>query len=165
MTRRQANTLMALGVATVLTQILCTAILLRGYERATRQAEAAEEASVAAGVQAEAVSPALATAPAEGRRAAASGDITALAGGLWMYYSDIGHYPSTNQGLAALIRNVGNEPDWKGPYLHNASDIPTDPWGQAYRYTVPGPGGPGFVIATHADGKPISSQSTAGANR
>src|SRR5437764_11348752 len=52
----------------------------------------------------------------EGRIAAAKSDITNYSGALQMYYADTGHYPSSEQGLPALIQNVGNEPKWKGPY-------------------------------------------------
>src|SRR5438552_15543069 len=55
----------------------------------------------------------------EGRKSAAGADITNFSSALQMYYADTGHYPSTEQGLNALLQNQGNEPKWKGPYLHN----------------------------------------------
>jgi general secretion pathway protein G len=49
------------------------------------------------------------------------------------YRSDTGHFPSESQGLAALRTNPG-EPEWDGPYM--LKDIPSDPWGVPYRYTL-----------------------------
>jgi general secretion pathway protein G len=95
----------------------------------------------------------------EGRIAAAKSDITNFSSALQMYYADTGHYPSTEQGLAALIQNVGNEPKWKGSYLHNESQIRPDPWGHPYKYVEPGPDGEDFLISSDGDGsQPITTQ-------
>ena len=93
----------------------------------------------------------------EGRKAAATSDITNFSSTLQLYYADTGHYPSTEQGLAALIQNVGNEPKWKGPYLHNQAQVPLDPWSHAYKYVEPGPNGEDFIISSDGDGEPITS--------
>ena len=93
----------------------------------------------------------------EGRRSAAASDITNYSGALQMYYTDSGHYPTTEQGLAALLHNPGNEPKWKGPYLLNESQIRPDPWGHPYKYTEPGPNGEDFFIASDGDGEAITS--------
>jgi general secretion pathway protein G len=50
------------------------------------------------------------------------------------YRLDTMHYPTTEQGLAALWAQPANEPLWRGPYLKKA--IPLDPWGNAYAYTT-----------------------------
>src|SRR5689334_605768 len=42
------------------------------------------------------------------------------------YRLDTGHYPTTEQGLAALVTRPNNEPKWNGPYLRKA--VPNDPW-------------------------------------
>jgi general secretion pathway protein G len=58
---------------------------------------------------------------------------------LEVYNLDIGRYPSTNQGLAALRvapSDLPNPDKWEGPYLNK--DIPLDPWGHPYQYISPG---------------------------
>jgi general secretion pathway protein G len=54
-----------------------------------------------------------------------------------LYRLDVGGYPTTQQGLGALVRNPGNVPGWKGPYIDSAG-LPVDPWGNAYLYRAPG---------------------------
>jgi general secretion pathway protein G len=49
---------------------------------------------------------------------------------------DVGRYPTTEEGLQALISNPGNLESWKGPYLTKA--LPMDPWGKPYIYRYPG---------------------------
>lgn len=56
--------------------------------------------------------------------------------GLTPYKLDVGNYPTTEEGLQALMRApAGKEANWKGPYLE---EIPTDPWKQPYQYRYPG---------------------------
>ncbi len=56
--------------------------------------------------------------------------------GLTPYRLDIGNYPSTEEGLQALVSPPsGKENRWKGPYLE---EIPLDPWGNPYQYRFPG---------------------------
>ena len=57
---------------------------------------------------------------------------------------DTGHYPSTEQGLNALVIKPADEPKWNGPYLQKA--VPPDPWGQAYTYRMPGQNGTDFDL-------------------
>lgn len=52
------------------------------------------------------------------------------------YRLDTGHYPSTEQTLRALVERPADEAKWSGPYLAKA--LPTDPWGHAYVYRMPG---------------------------
>ncbi len=55
------------------------------------------------------------------------------------YRIDMGSYPTTAQGLEALITAPSGGSRWKGPYLENASGkIPVDPWQQPYEYRYPG---------------------------
>lgn len=56
------------------------------------------------------------------------------------YRIDLGDYPSTSEGLAALITAPGNATDrWRGPYLDvTGGKLPVDPWGQPYEYRYPG---------------------------
>lgn len=62
--------------------------------------------------------------------------VDALEKALDQYRIDVGHYPSTEQGLAALMERPGNESRWQGPYLRRG--LPKDPWGNAYQYRFPG---------------------------
>lgn len=56
---------------------------------------------------------------------------------LKQYYFHVGNYPSTNEGLAALITAPAGTAarKWKGPYF---DELPTDPWGEPYQYRFPG---------------------------
>lgn len=68
------------------------------------------------------------------------------------YRLDTGHYPSQEQGLAALIKRPANEPRWDGPYLKK--DLPLDPWGRAFVYKVPGEKGDYDLVSYGKDGVP-----------
>lgn len=61
----------------------------------------------------------------------AKAQIDAFEKALDTYRLDVGRYPSTEQGLAALETRPNNEPRWQGPYLKKA--IPLDPWGKPYQ--------------------------------
>jgi general secretion pathway protein G len=57
---------------------------------------------------------------------------------LFSYKSHIGNYPTTEQGLQALLVAPANKADlWRGPYLESAKNI-LDPWGEPYQYAYPG---------------------------
>ena len=66
-------------------------------------------------------------------------DVQALTTALKMYKLDNFNYPSTEQGLEALVKKPGGEPqakNWKeGGYIER---LPADPWGNAYQYLSPG---------------------------
>lgn len=55
---------------------------------------------------------------------------------LEMYKLDVGRFPSTGEGLAALVAKPAGSVGWNGPYLK--SDVPVDPWKRAYLYKYPG---------------------------
>ncbi len=55
---------------------------------------------------------------------------------LEMYSLDVGNYPSTMDGLEALIKKPSGADGWNGPYLKG--DIPNDPWKKEYFYKFPG---------------------------
>lgn len=68
-----------------------------------------------------------------------------------LYYLDLGGYPSSEQGLQALVQPTG--PGWRGPYVRDARGL-VDPWGHPYLYRSPGPGGaPYEVFSLGSDGK------------
>ncbi len=71
----------------------------------------------------------------KGRQAAARTQIEMLGQALDSYRLDIGKYPSTSEGLNALVTNPGAQ-GWDGPYLKKG--VPNDPWGKPYQYQSPG---------------------------
>ena len=70
------------------------------------------------------------------RAAAAKADIRAnIATGLKLYELDNGTFPSTGEGLKALLVASSSAVNWNGPYLEKE---PIDPWGREYKYKSPG---------------------------
>ncbi len=65
---------------------------------------------------------------------------------------DVGSYPSTEQGLKALITKPNNLTKWDGPYLDKA--LPPDPWGHPYAYKAPGEHGEFDLASMGRDGRP-----------
>jgi len=68
------------------------------------------------------------------------------------YRLDLGHYPTTEQGLGALVQPPPSEPKWQGPYLAKA--VPSDPWGRPYAYRAPGEKGEYDLFSLGKDGQP-----------
>lgn len=83
---------------------------------------------------------------------AARAQMDALEKALDQYRLDVGHYPTTEQGLAALVVRPANEARWDGPYLKRA--VPNDPWGNQYVMTVPGQHGDVDLLSFGKDGQP-----------
>ncbi len=84
---------------------------------------------------------------------AARMQLDALAKGLDSYRVDTGHYPTTEQGLSALVSRPPDEPKWAGPYLLKA--VPADPWRRPYIYRSPGADGGDFdLLSLGRDGQP-----------
>ncbi|WP_265946203.1 type II secretion system major pseudopilin GspG [Dechloromonas sp. A34] len=83
---------------------------------------------------------------------AARAQIDALEKALDQYRLDVGRYPSSENGLAVLMRRPPSESRWQGPYLRK--DLPTDPWGNAYQYAQPGEHGEFDLLSLGKDGKP-----------
>src|SRR5207302_1410922 len=63
--------------------------------------------------------------------------IESIESGLDLYFLDVGRYPTTSEGLGALLAAPGSSAVWNGPYL-KGSVVPTDPWGTPYIYRSPG---------------------------
>ena len=82
----------------------------------------------------------------------AQAQIVGFGKALDQYRLDCGHYPSTQQGLAALQVKPADEPKWQGPYLEKA--VPQDPWGHPYEYHSPGEHGDYDLLSYGKDGKP-----------
>lgn len=82
----------------------------------------------------------------------AKAQIDALDKALDQYRLDVGAYPSTEQGLAALNARPQNLERWAGPYLKKT--VPNDPWGRPYVYKAPGEHGDYDLQSYGADGQP-----------
>ena len=104
------------------------------------------------GILAAIVVPRILDRPDEAKRVAAKTDIGAIVQALKLYRLDNGFYPSTDQGLAALVQRPAAEPNpanWKaGGYLER---LPKDPWGSDYQYLQPGVRGEIDVFSLGAD--------------
>lgn len=82
------------------------------------------------------VTPRLAGRGEQARTAAARADINAnIATGLKLYELDNGNFPSTDEGLNALLTKPSSAKNWNGPYLEKKA---LDPWGKEYEYKCPG---------------------------
>jgi general secretion pathway protein G len=86
---------------------------------------------------------------------AARAQMDAFEKSLEQYRLDTGHFPTTEQGLAALFARPNNEPKWQGPYLKKAP--PPDPWGSAYLYKAPGDHGEFDLQSLGKDRRPGGS--------
>jgi general secretion pathway protein G len=76
--------------------------------------------------------------------------IADLSAALDLYYLDLGRYPTTAEGLAALVSAPESVRDWDGPYLKKSA-VPSDPWGNAYQYKAPGESSPYDLLSYGAD--------------
>lgn len=83
---------------------------------------------------------------------AAKAELDALGKALDQFRLDTGHYPSMEQGLAALFTPQPNEPKWDGPYLQK--DVPLDPWDRPYIFRIPGEHGEYDLLSYGKDGQP-----------
>ncbi len=88
---------------------------------------------------------------ARGKEQIAKIQIKELEGALQLFSFDNGRYPTTMEGLDALIQNPGNLPSWRGPYLGKA-ELPKDPWGRPYVYRCPGQHGDFDLLSYGPDG-------------
>ena len=70
-----------------------------------------------------------------------------------LFRLDVGRYPSATEGLAALVSRPESAPGWNGPYLRGKT-LPSDPWGNTYRYAVPGTHGDIDILTYGADNAP-----------
>lgn len=88
----------------------------------------------------------------KGKTGAAKAQVELFGQALDQYRLDIGHYPTTDQGLQALVVNPGEE-KWQGPYLKK-NVVPLDPWDKPYVYTSPGTHGDYDLYTYGRDGAP-----------
>ena len=71
---------------------------------------------------------------------------------LELYKLDVGRFPTTQQGLNALVQAPSGATGWAGPYLKGG--VPNDPWGAAYKYTYPAANGDVEILSLGADAAP-----------
>ena len=69
-----------------------------------------------------------------------------------LYKLEIGRYPTTQEGLNALITAPAGVTNWNGPYWKKTT-VPKDPWGNEYKYVSPAPNAPYEISSLGADGK------------
>lgn len=86
------------------------------------------------------------------RQDAARLQIEQLSAALDLYRLDVGRYPTTDQGLRALVEAPAGGGRWSGPYLAKA-EVPADPWGNGYQYRAPGASGGFDLWSFGADGR------------
>lgn len=96
--------------------------------------------------------------PDQARVARAQSDIAALSAALNLYRLDNGAYPTTEQGLQALVQRPTTPPvpsNWaEGGYIDR---VPNDPWGRPYQFLSPGVRGAFDLMSYGADGRPGGS--------
>ncbi|MFT3819945.1 MAG: type II secretion system major pseudopilin GspG [Rubrivivax sp.] len=81
----------------------------------------------------------------------AQAQVAALRSALDSYRLDVGRYPTTEQGLGALLAPPPGVARWSGPYLQKA--LPPDPWGRPYQYKSPGEHGDFDLFSFGRDGQ------------
>jgi general secretion pathway protein G len=83
---------------------------------------------------------------------AAKIEIGQIAQTLDLFKLEVGRYPTTQEGLQALVSAPPGVTNWNGPYWKKTT-IPKDPWGNDYRYAAPGQHGAYDILSLGADGK------------
>ena len=86
----------------------------------------------------------------ESKVKAAKIQIQSFGSALDLFNLDTGRYPSTTEGLTALVQSPGTIPSWNGPYLKGGV-LPNDPWGKSYVYRSPGEHGPYDIVSYGSD--------------
>ncbi len=91
--------------------------------------------------------------PDQARAARAQSDIAAISSAVQLYRLDNFRYPTTEQGLAALVNMPATDPQPKNWATNGYMErLPTDPWGQPYQYLEPGVHGDFDIFSYGADG-------------
>ncbi len=96
----------------------------------------------------------------ESRVKTAKLQIESFGSALDLFYLDAGRYPTTAEGLAALVQRPGNVDMWNGPYLKGGK-VPADPWGNPYRYRAPGERMPYEIVSFGPNGRDDGSANAA----
>lgn len=88
----------------------------------------------------------------ESKVKAAKIQIQSFGSALDLFNLDTGRYPTSGEGLTALVQSPGSIPSWNGPYLKGGV-VPNDPWGKPYVYRSPGEHGPYDIMSYGSDGQ------------
>jgi general secretion pathway protein G len=88
----------------------------------------------------------------ESKVKAAKIQIQSFSSALDLFYLDAGRFPSSGEGLAALVQRTPGVAAWNGPYLKGGT-VPNDPWSHPYVYRSPGEHGPYDIISLGSDGQ------------
>jgi general secretion pathway protein G len=88
----------------------------------------------------------------ESKVKAAKIQMQSFAGALDLFNLDAGRYPSSSEGLAALVHPTPGVAAWNGPYL-KGGNVPNDPWNHPYIYRAPGAHGAYDIMSLGADGQ------------
>jgi general secretion pathway protein G len=88
----------------------------------------------------------------ESKVKAARIQLQSFSSALDLFYLDAGRYPSSAEGLVALVRRTPGVAAWNGPYLKGGT-VPNDPWNNAYMYRSPGERGPYDIVSYGSDGQ------------
>ena len=76
--------------------------------------------------------------------------ISDLEKSLELFKLDVGRYPTTAEGLDALVNKPASANGWNGPYVKGA--VPNDPWGKPYLFASPAANGGVDISSLGADG-------------
>jgi general secretion pathway protein G len=88
----------------------------------------------------------------ESKVKAAKIQLQSFASALDLFYLDAGRFPSTAEGLTALVQRTPGVATWNGPYL-KGGNVPHDPWNNPYLYRSPGERGPYDIVSYGSDGQ------------
>lgn len=88
----------------------------------------------------------------ESKVKAAKIQLQSFAGALDLFYLDAGRFPSTAEGLTALVKQTPGVSAWNGPYLRGGN-VPNDPWNHGYLYRSPGEHAPYDIMSYGSDGQ------------
>ena len=88
----------------------------------------------------------------ESKVKAARIQIQSFSSALDLLFLDTGRYPSSADGLVALVKPTSSLPGWNGPYLKGGS-LPNDPWGKPYVYRSPAERNAYEIVSYGADGQ------------
>ena len=88
----------------------------------------------------------------ESKVKAAKIQLQSFGSALDLFYLDAGRFPSTSEGLTALVQRTPGVAAWNGPYL-KGGNVPNDPWSNPYIYRSPGERGAYEIMSYGSDGQ------------
>ena len=88
----------------------------------------------------------------ESKVKAAKIQLQSFGSALDLFYLDAGRFPSTAEGLTALVQRTPGVSAWNGPYL-KGGNVPNDPWNNPYIYRSPGERSPYEIMSYGSDGQ------------